>query len=368
MKSLLATCWLLVLGGLSLAAQDPRQLSATDRADGPYVFWKNATTAEVMKFVDGKVAKKTYSDIVKPREVMAPGTAESTILLDPSLPKPPKSVWPAPKKLMAISDLEGNYTNTVRFLKNAKVIDAQGHWAWKDGHLVLIGDLVDRGYQVTELMWLLRRLEREAQAAGGELHYILGNHEVMVMGGDLRYIHPKYQYMSQQFETTYDKLYGADTDIGRWWRSKNSVEVIGDLLFVHGGYSPSLEALKLSPEKLNTRIRKCLPPAKVVAGTIAENPVADILGPFWYRGYFAQYAAGFGGKTPPDKIVENLKRHNAKHVVVGHTVVKQVGFLDSTKTVIGTDVKWADPDAGEGLLMEGKQLYRVDISGKREPL
>ena len=35
---------------------------------------------------------------------------------------------------------------------------------------------------------LLMRLESEARAAGGAVHVVLGNHEVMNIAGDLRYV------------------------------------------------------------------------------------------------------------------------------------------------------------------------------------
>lgn len=346
---------------------EPQRMKISDIVDGPHVTWTTPTTAEVVSFVGGKVTRKVYSEITQPKEIIVPGPPESRILLDPAQPTPPKSVWPAPKRMMAISDLEGNYRHTIRFLKINKIIDESGKWAWGDGHLVLVGDLVDRGYEVTELMWLLRRLDREAKAAGGHLHYILGNHEAMVMAGDLRYVHPKYGFTSAQMKTTYDKLYGANTDIGRWWRSKNTVEVIGDILFVHGGYSPMLEEAKLTPEQLNKRIRECLPPSRVVGRTVAENPVAHMLGPFWYRGYFAEYAASFGGKTPPAEVRRILTRHKARYVVVGHTVVDKVGFVDGSPSVIGIDVKWAS-SKGEGLLVEDGNLFRVTMTGQRSAL
>ncbi len=343
-------------------------IKATDVNDGPYVIWKDAETAEVVMMIAGKVSRKTYQQITKPIVIDdLPGSVKS-IRLDPARPASPKATWTQPSKLMAISDLEGNYRNARRFLQTNKVIDQKGNWIWGKGHLVLVGDLVDRGSQVTELMWLLHRLERQAEQAGGRLHYVLGNHEAMVMGGDLRYIHLKYHFVTSRMKLRYDRLFAADTEIGRWWRSKNGIETVGNLLFIHGGYSPLLDQAKLDVKTLNQRIREGLPPARPTGSTPAANPVKHQHGPFWYRGYFAKYAASWGGKATDEEIRAILKRHATEHIVIGHTVVDQVGPLDETGMVIGIDVKWRESEKCQGLLQENGQLWRISIDGKREKI
>ena len=145
----------------------PLPIVAKDISDGPYVFWKDLNTAEVVTINKGKVERQVINDIQEPRQLKELSSSEKTITLDPEMPTTPRSSWDAPNRLLAISDMEGNYHNVLRFLQNNEVLDDDGHWNWGDGHLVLLGDLVDRGFMVTELMWLMRRLEREAEAAGG---------------------------------------------------------------------------------------------------------------------------------------------------------------------------------------------------------
>jgi hypothetical protein len=55
-------------------------------------------------------------------------------------------------------------------------------------------------------------------------------------------------------------------------------------------------------------------------------------------------------------------------VVIGHTVVDQVGPIDESGFVLGIDVKWADPEKCEGLLQEKGVLYRVLMNGQRQRL
>jgi hypothetical protein len=270
---------------------------------------------------------------------------------------------------LAISDLEGNYNNALRFLQNNNVLDEDGHWDWGNGHLVLIGDLVDRGSMVTELMWMIRRLEREAETAGGRVHYVLGNHEAMVMAGDLRYIVDKYRFVTHRMGLSYDRLYAPDTEIGRWWRTKNGIMKIGDMLFVHAGYSPMLDQYGLDIDSLNQRIRAALPPTFASDGSNpAADPVGHIHGPLWYRGYFEQHGAEWGGQATPEQIRKMLTRHHANHIVIGHTVVDEVGPIDPAGQVIGIDVKWASSKAGEGLLVEDGKLWRLNIRAEREEI
>ena len=342
----------------------PLPIKVSDLDDGPYVLWQDKTTAEVITFSDGKVERTVHENIQNETEIRDLPCPESTITLDPNPPVSPKSVWEQPTRLMAISDLEGNYTHAKKFLQTNGVIDGDGHWIWGDGHLVLIGDLIDRGMQVTELMWLIRRLERESAKAGGQVHYILGNHEAMVMAGDLRYIHPKYVFTAQRIGLAYDQLFNQTSDIGRWWRSKNGVETIGDLLFVHGGYSPMLDQAGLDIDTLNKRIRGGLSPMIPAGDSPDLNPVGHQHGPFWYRGYFDQHAATWG-KATSEEIRKILDRHNAKHIVIGHTVVPHVGPLDETGQVIGIDVQWSHPQKGEGLLQEDGKLWRVTMFGEK---
>ena len=87
------------------------------------MIWKDASTAEVLMMTAGKVSKKTYQQITKPIVIDdLPGLVKS-ITLDPAAPSSPKSTWIEPSRLMAISDLEGNYRNARKFLETNKLID-----------------------------------------------------------------------------------------------------------------------------------------------------------------------------------------------------------------------------------------------------
>ena len=71
-----------------------------------------------------------------------------------------------------------------------KLIDAQRHWTGGKTTLVQVGDLLDRGPKPRDVMDLLMVLEKEAPQAGGRVVALLGNHEMMNIMGDLRYVTP----------------------------------------------------------------------------------------------------------------------------------------------------------------------------------
>jgi hypothetical protein len=350
-----------------VAQEQPVDVKAFD--DGPYVFWETPTNALLLGHLDGEVVSTRVTDITEPVEMRTPYPGVPTVHLNPGGYTPSASTWPMPDRLLVVSDLEGNHDTFLEFLRSNGVIDEEGNWAWGKGHLVFDGDIVDRGDKVTEILWLIQRLEREAKAAGGRVHYVLGNHETMVLAGDLRYIHPKYRVTSERMGRSYEALFGPDTELGRWLRSHNSVVRIGDFLFVHAGYSPELDTLGLDRDEINQRIRDTIgPPAWPERDQLGPHLIWHQQGPMWYRGHFDAYAAQWGGKPTDEQLDAILERNGAKHIVIGHTVVEDIGWLDAKKRVLGIDVKWSKPGEGEGLLVENGVIHAVDMTGKKRTI
>lgn len=338
--------------------------------DGPHLIWRDADTATMITMVDGEVVRTEYDGIADGDELATPSRAVPVVTVGSSSALP-AATWPDAARILAVSDLEGNRETFLSFLRGNGVVNQAGAWIWGDGHLVLNGDIVDRGDQVTELLWLIRRLEREAAQAGGRVHYVLGNHESMVMAGDLRYIHPKYRYSTDRIGTSYEDLHGPKTELGRWLRNHNSVIRVGPFLFVHAGYSPELDRLGLELDEINRAIRVGLgPPAWPAAGKadLRTGLTWHQQGPHWYRGYFPRYAEKWGGRPSDEAIASILDRHDVEHIVVGHTVVDEVGPIDGRRELIGIDVAWRDPSEAEGLLYDQGRLYRVDGAGQRTSL
>ena len=92
------------------------------------------------------------------------------------------------ESLVAIGDVHGDLDTFLQLLRKTGLIDAKGAWRGGTRHLVQTGDLVDRGAKSREVLELVMRLQREASEAGGHVAVLLGNHEVMNIVGDLRYV------------------------------------------------------------------------------------------------------------------------------------------------------------------------------------
>lgn len=269
--------------------------------------------------------------------------------------------YPKVEKILAVSDIEGTFGSFRNFLISHNVIDAQYNWTFGKGHLVCVGDFFDRGTNVTETLWLIYDLEEKAKAAGGYVHFILGNHEIMNMSNDHRYVHPKYMRNADLYQEIYGNWYKKSTELGRWLETKNVVERIGDFIFVHGGLAPDLNYLDKTLSEINNTMRPFYFIQEDVFRIDDEilRFLFDANGPIWYRNYVM-------GQAQDAEIEESLRKFGAKRIIVGHTLVNAVKSFYGGK-VIAIDTRHVDPNS-TALLFEDGKLYRIDQMGKRAEL
>ena len=71
-----------------------------------------------------------------------------------------------------ISDIHGGYNTYLTLLKSSGIIDEKLNWSFGRGHFVVLGDMLDRGDMVTEVLWHLFALEKQAEKAGGKVEVI----------------------------------------------------------------------------------------------------------------------------------------------------------------------------------------------------
>ena len=264
-------------------------------------------------------------------------------------------------KVAAISDFHGQYDLVSKLLTNNGIIDANGDWAFGNGHFVITGDVFDRGDKVTELLWFLYHLEKQAKRVGGKVHLLLGNHEVMVLNADLRYLHPKYVEAAKLLDTPFEQLFAKDTLLGSWLRSKSVLVKINDMLFAHGGFHPELAKQARSLEDINRVFKQNLVKSELVQ---PRNGWGKELhggkGPIWYRGYFK----GEDNGASSEEIDLLLKHFDIRHLVVGHTSQKQVETRYQGK-VIAIDSSIKKGQYGEILLIDGVQKWRGTLTGEK---
>jgi hypothetical protein len=336
--------------------------------DGPYVFYKNDTILvnyvredqALTSFTADSFALAAKNDITLNVLTDEDGITFPVKLKQQLVNEP--SIFPAPSKMMIISDIEGNFTAFKKLLIGNGIMDSSYNWVFGNGHLVLVGDFVDRGDKVTEVLWLIYSLEEKAKLSGGYIHFVLGNHEIMIMSGDSRYVNAKYKIVSHSMQLPYEALYGENTELGRWLRTKNIMEKIGDDIFIHAGISQEVNKLRLSIENINSMARPFFADSSYVYPDKGTGIIMGNGGPFWFRGYYS--------KEIPDvanDIDRTLNRYKARHIFTGHSIVADTVSVWYKGKLINTDVKHADQKS-EGVLMTGGKYYRVNSKGEHFPL
>ena len=192
-------------------------------------------------------------------------------------------------------------------------------------------------------------------------------------------------------------LWDEHTLLGRWLRTKPSVQKIGGYLCLHGGIAAEVvnrgytlvamnqwvrDMLTYTPPYTGPNDRYALDDLRVMAN---KNPAATQtdrdaaafvvmhpMGPLWYRGYFPQSSREPGFPPATDDDVRRVLAHfDARAIFVGHTMVPTVTPLYDGK-VIAVQVYPRRDEAGrasmEALLVKGGVLYRARIDGGVEEL
>lgn len=313
-------------------------------------------------------------------------------LLAAALPLAAQAEWSGVERVVAVGDVHGDYDGFVEVLRAAGVIDEKDRWIAGKTHLVQTGDVPDRGPATRKVMDLLMALEKQAAKEGGQVHALIGNHEAMMLYGDLRYTTPGEfaAFRTGDSEQTRAALWeqesrGSSNDAarmkweaehplgwvehrmqfgpkgtyGKWIRSHDAVIKINDAIYLHGGISPRYATMPL--KKIND----------MIAGEIRDvtkmkegSPVMAEDGPLWYRGL----AQGEGAAMEA-QVEQVLASFGVKHVVIGHTPTAGAVIPRFGGKVIQIDVGLSAVYGGHRacLLWEGGQLYAVH-RGEKIPL
>lgn len=151
-----------------------------------------------------------------------------------------------------MADVHGGLQPFVSILTAAGLIDAQQRWSGGTAVLVQTGDVTDRGAGVYEVLDLLMSLEKQAAAAGGRVHVLLGNHEIMNMVGETRDVSP--DILANGGDAAYRTAFGREGKYGRWLRTKPILVNLDGTVFMHAGIN--LDFSTESLDDLNRRARR----------------------------------------------------------------------------------------------------------------
>ena len=206
----------------------------------------------------------------------------------------------SPAAVTAVGDVHGDFDAFSALLQHSGLIDPQLQWTGGSAVLVQTGDLLDRGPKPREAMDLMMSLQKQAAKKGGRVVVLLGNHEVMNIMGDLRYVtaenYASYagknseklqqsayrQYadwrkdhqallasIAQAFPETTEaewmshhppgfveqrQAFSPDGKYGKWLRERPAVAQVDHIVFLHGGIDPGLASMSL--EEMDRRVHQ----------------------------------------------------------------------------------------------------------------
>lgn len=236
---------------------------------------------------------------------MWPGCARPTP--EPVPVSPPRAAQAAlvtDRRLVAIGDLHGDLAATRRALKLASALGDDDHWSGGTLNVVQTGDTIDRGDQDREVLDLLDRLQGEATRAGGSLTVLSGNHEVMNVAADFRYVS---QPSADAFEMGRAQAFAPGGPyalrLARW----PVIQQLGGSVFVHGGVLP--HHVRYGIEKLNRETSQWMRGAGPLPALLMQEDA-----PIWTRMYSAP-----GVPNACVELAQALNALSAKRMVVGHT-------------------------------------------------
>ena len=300
-----------------------------------------------------------------------------------------KDVWRNVDRVVAIGDIHGDYEQYLTILRDSGLIDARLNWAGGKTHLVQMGDLPDRGPDSLKIMQHMKKLQKQARREKGYVHALIGNHEIMNVDGDLRYVHPgeftilankksakrQKDYITSMIEyldnnhpeaalvgesrrpalekiyplgyVEHRRLWAPRGEFFEWIKSHNTAIKINRTLFVHGGLSPHQTPLPL--KEINTRVRRYL-------RTFDEDTIVGNGGPLWYRGLALNSA-----EVELEPLKNMLAFYDVDTIVIAHTptpsrIVPRLG-----RRVIQADVGLSRAYTGgrASLVIEGDKYYAI---------
>jgi hypothetical protein len=225
-------------------------------------------------------------------------------------------------RIVAVGDVHGDIPAFAAVLRAAEVLDEDDVWRGGERWLVQVGDLLDRGPQMRSALDFAMSLEAQAEAAGGRYVQMLGNHEVMNLVGDLRYVVAEnfaefadpdsekrresawHDYRDWQRRRArrlglrkpelgaaardqwlalhppgwleHRAAFSAEGAYGRWLRGRPSLLVVDRTLFVHGGLAPSIAGQ--SAAEIDARVHEEIRRFDELRGELAE---LDVVLPFF---------------------------------------------------------------------------------------
>ncbi|KAL2487592.1 Uncharacterized protein Fot_40884 [Forsythia ovata] len=275
----------------------------------------------------------------------------------PTCLAPLQTVFPQPTRLIAIGDLHGDLFKAKQALRLAGLIDPNDRWSGGSSTVVQVGDILDRGGDEIKLLYFFEKLKREAAKVGGTVITMNGNHEIMNVDGDFRYVTPNglkefenwamwqhvgnfmkkmcggldgnvviddpFDGMPKEFRGIKPELLNGvrarmaalrpNGLISKRFLSKNqTVVVVGESVFVHGGLLPKHVVYGL--ERVNEEVRDWIHGLK---SKVANQLVRGRHSIVWLRNFSNELAKDCDCSTL-EHVLETIP--GVKRMIMGHTI------------------------------------------------
>ena len=226
----------------------------------------------------------------------------------------PEGSFPSVPRIVIIGDIHGDLSALTTLLFHSGLIDKNMNWIARSTHLVIMGDILDRGgrnlgtgdekseYTIVKLLINLRKHARRYES---EVHILLGNHELMNIFGNFSYVSP---LGMSDFEGQRKEYLRPGGKIAKLLACNTvSMLKIGNWLFSHAGVLPEISS-RYNIAQINAIVRE------FILGNISV-PENDIINTsFWHR----QYA----GLPNCSKAIKANNDYAATAQVIGHNVQK----------------------------------------------
>lgn len=270
----------------------------------------------------------------------------------------PKSILPAQNRIIVIGDVHGDWKALMKSLRLSKIIDKKGHWTGGNSHVVQVGDILDRGGRNAthddekseyDIVKFFLKLQKRAKKSGGMVHLLLGNHELMNVMGNFRYVSPMGM---TDFEGKRKEMLKPGGKIAKKLAcNTNSIVKIGKWVFSHAGVLPEISSRYTIP-KFNEKIRNFL------LGNTTLNRDSTEVDMFWHRNY---------SNSPAQcKAVGNaLSDYDSKYMVVGHTVQYNGINADCNNSLWRVDVGMSEAFGSQKIKSRKIQVLEIINDGQQ---
>lgn len=237
-------------------------------------------------------------------------------------------------RVVAIGDIHADIDAARKAFRLAGAIDAEDQWIGGNLIVVQLGDLIGRSYDEREVLEFALTVRERADAAGGAVHFLIGNHEVFGAELELRWVAekayagfeglPNNQLESPRFTDLppYKLARSAALAPGGYYGSKiaefRAVLRLDETIYVHGGVTPIWA--KYGVDRINDELSRWFAgeidqPAPAL-GRDARNVDDNVM--------MSRHFSEEVGIEECAMLDESLRILGAKRMIVAHTVLDSI--------------------------------------------